>query len=148
MTKTVLVALAAGLLLAADKPAGDGASGELKKFTGTWHAVSIERDGKKVPKEEVDKVHLMVQGHKYTLKSGDHTIAAGAHKLDPSRSPKQIDAVRSDGEHKGQTMKGIYELTEDTFKVCFGEPGKGRPTEFSSKEGGGHRVIVMKRAKR
>ena len=55
--------------------------------------------------------------------------------------------MRTDGPHAGETLKGIYVLTGDTYKVCFGAPGKTRPTEFSTKAGGGQRLLVMKRAK-
>jgi uncharacterized protein (TIGR03067 family) len=146
MNTHVLVVLAAGLLLAADAPDRGGPAHELKKFTGTWRAVAIERDGRKAPPAEVEKVRLTVTGDHYTLTVGDQTIK-GTHKLDPSSSPKHIDAIRSEGEHKGQSIKGIYELDDNTFKVCFALPGQDRPTHFSTTDGGGHRLIIMKRQK-
>src|SRR5947209_4994846 len=90
MRTQVLAVLAAGLLLGADPPDRGGAAGEVKKFTGTWQAVSIERDGRKAPAAEVEKVRLTVRGDHYTLTVGDQTIQ-GTHKLDPSTSPKHID---------------------------------------------------------
>ena len=44
-------------------------------------------------------------------------------------------------------LLGIYELTDDSYKVCFGPPGGERPTEFASKPGSKVRLIVMKREK-
>jgi uncharacterized protein (TIGR03067 family) len=120
---------------------------ELAKFDGTWVGVSATQDGKEVPKAEAESMRLTVSGEKYTFKVGD-TEAEGTHKLDPTRSPKQIEAVRTKGPHAGEKMLGIYELTGDTYRVCFAAPGKTeRPTEFKSAAGSGHRLIVMKRQK-
>jgi len=135
--------LAFALLLAG---AGRGDEKDTKAFDGTWQAVSMVQDGKEVPKEDVEKVTLTVKGERYTLKTGGEPVE-GTHKLDPSKKPRTIDATRSTGPDKGKTMLGIYELTEDTFKVCFAPPGKDRPTEFASKAGSGNRLIVMKRVK-
>jgi uncharacterized protein (TIGR03067 family) len=74
-------------------------------------------------------------------------MVKGTHKLDPAKDPKQIDAVRTEGANAGETLKGIYTLDGDTYKVCFAAAGKDRPTAFSTTSGGGHRLIVMKREK-
>ena len=92
------------------------------------------------------KVTLVVKGNHYTYHMGKEVIQ-GTHKLDPSKTPKQIDAVRSNGPHAGEELKGIYTLEGDTYKACFGAPGKEHPTEFSSTSSGGHRLIVMHREK-
>lgn len=137
--------LTAGLAFAADAK-NDATKKDEAKFNGTWKAVSVEVDGKKLPKEAVDKTSLTVKGDDYTFHRGNEEIK-GKHKLDASKTPKTIDAVRSQGPDKGKPLLGIYELTDDTYKVCFAAPGGERPTEFSSKPGSKHRLIVMKRVK-
>jgi uncharacterized protein (TIGR03067 family) len=141
----IMGVFAAGLMVAADAK-DDPVKKELEKFNGVWKAVSIEHDGKEVPKEDLEKVSLTVKGDEYTFHRGDDVIK-GTHKLDPTKTPKTIDAVRTEGPDKDKPLLGIYELSDDMYKVCFAAPGKERPTEFSSKEGSGHRLIVMKRAK-
>ena len=94
----------------------------------------------------VKKVKLVVRGKHYTFHTGQQTIE-GTHRLDPSQDPKTIDAVRSKGPDRGKTLRGIYELNGDTYKVCFAEPDKERPEEFSTTEGSGHRLLVFKRAR-
>ena len=139
-----LAALAVGLTAAAQDQ-GDAKS-ELAKFTGTWQGVSVVQDGKAIPKSEAEAVRLVVMGEKYSLIEGGEMIE-GTHKLDPSKSPKEIDAVRTKGPHKGETLRGIYELTEDTFLVCFAAPGKDRPKELKAAGGPGLRVLAFKRQK-
>jgi uncharacterized protein (TIGR03067 family) len=142
--KTTLMVLL-GLVLTGHGYA-EAPTGELKKFTGTWQAVSVTADGKEATKHEAEKVLLTVKGEKYTLKTGADTIE-GTHKLDPSKKPKTIDAVRTAGPDKGQMLLGIYELSDDTFKICVAAAGKDRPTEFASKPGSGNRLMVFKRQK-
>jgi uncharacterized protein (TIGR03067 family) len=146
MTRIVAVAaLTFGLsAAAADDRAGKD---ELERFTGTWHEVSVVRDGKDVPKAEAEKVRLVVMGEKYTLTEGGETIE-GTHKLDPTKTPKHIDAVRTKGPNKGETLRGLYQLSEDSFVVCFAAPGKDRPTELKPEGGPGLRVLTFKREKK
>ena len=99
-----------------------------------------------MPKEQVEKTSLEVKGDHYTLRVGDREIK-GTHKLDTTKKPHQIDAVRSEGPNSGETIRGIYSIDGDTYKVCFAAAGKDRPTEFSTTQGDGHRLIVMKRKK-
>jgi uncharacterized protein (TIGR03067 family) len=135
----------AGLAFAADAK-DDATKKDEQMFNGSWKAVSAEYDGKEVPKGAVDKMTLTVKGDEFTLHRGDDVVK-GTNKIDASKTPKTIDSVRSEGQGKGDTSLGIYELTDDTYKVCFGPPGGERPTEFVSKPGSKVRLIVMKREK-
>jgi uncharacterized protein (TIGR03067 family) len=127
--------------------ADDKAKEELERFTGTWQGVSVVRDGKDVPKPEAEAVRLVVAGEKYTLTEGGEMIE-GTHTLDPTKKPKQIDAVRTKGPGKGEKMAGIYQLSEDAFVVCFATPGKDRPAEIKPEGGPGLRVLAFKREKK
>jgi uncharacterized protein (TIGR03067 family) len=137
-----VAALALGCVAAADDKKDPKA--ELERFTGTWKAVSYVRDGTALPAAEAEKVRLVVAGERYTL-TGDGEAVEGTHKLDPTKDPKWIDAVRTKGPHKGETMKGVYQLSEDSFLVSFAAPGKDRPAKLDGKGGPGLRVIGFKR---
>ena len=139
-----VVALAFGLAAVADEKQVTDPKAELERFTGTWKAVSYVRDGKELPAAEAEKVRLVVAGEKYELTDGGEAIE-GTHKLDPTKKPKEIDAVRTKGPHKGETLKGVYQLSEDSFLVSFAAPGKDRPAKLDSKGGPGLRVIGFKR---
>jgi uncharacterized protein (TIGR03067 family) len=141
-----LVAVLIVFSIAGSVPAGGdkAAKKELKKLEGTWVLVSGEKNGKELPEEILKNSKLVIAGNKHIVNIGDERFV-GTHELDPSEKPKTIDAV--DGPDKIKKMFGIYEVKGDQFKVCFAEPGKDRPTEFTGKEGSGCFIHVWKRTK-
>src|SRR5262245_46038983 len=139
--------LVAGILVAT-VGGGDDAKKEQKKLEGTWTAVSMEKDGEKIPDATVKELKLQV-----TLKEGNYTkmdgkvIDKGTGKADPTKKPRTTDIMPTEGPNKGKTIKAIYELDGDTLKVCYDLEGKGRPKAFETKADTGYVLIVYKRAK-
>jgi uncharacterized protein (TIGR03067 family) len=133
---TAMAVAVSGLALAED------AKKDLAKLEGTWEASSAIHDGKETDAEALKKLKLTVKDGNYTLDRGKDTLK-GTLKVDSSKTPRTIDAVRADG----SAIHGIYELSGDVFKVCFAGPKKDRPTEFTAKEGTGNQMTVWKRAK-
>ena len=67
--------------------------------------------------------------------------------LDPSKTPKAADwTITTEGELKGKTALGIYDVDKDTWKHCFGFDK--RPEKFESKEGSKVTNAVLKRVKK
>jgi uncharacterized protein (TIGR03067 family) len=141
----VVASLAAGGALqgGGGKDAGEAI---LKKIQGTWKFTSQEMDGKPLPSEEVAKHTITFTGNKWSVRQDGKVVQAGTHKFDPTKKPGQVDAAVTEGEDKGNTMLGIYELKGDTMKVCFDPMGKERPTAFSSKSG--RMTAVVERQKK
>jgi uncharacterized protein (TIGR03067 family) len=137
----------ATLLPAAADDKDDAAKKELEKFQGTWKFISMEQDGKQAPKSEETQT-ITFQGDKFAVKLGDKVIQAGTQKLDPGKKPKTVDASVTEGEGKGTTMLGIYELEGDTLKACFDPQGKKRPAEFKTTSGSGYFLVVVKRVEK
>jgi uncharacterized protein (TIGR03067 family) len=122
---------------------------ELRAFKGTWRLSSKEEDGKKFSEEEIKEVIGTSDGlGKFSVRRGDKLVGEGSIKLDPAKKPKTIDVTYTEGERKGKTALGIYEIESDTFRVCVARPGDERPAEFSAKAGSGRTLIVYKRAKK
>ena len=142
----MLAAVAVGIIATTASADDAAVKKELEKFTGSWQAVAVEHDGKQAPEEQVKTVKLTVRGDRYTLQMGEQVIE-GTHKLDPSKDPKQIDAIRSKGPDAGKTIRGIYILDALTFKVCFAPVEKDHPTAFATKEGDGQRLLIFKRVR-
>ena len=120
---------------------------ELKKFHGTWTFESVETGGKKEPAAQFKGMTVTFEGDKYAVKKGDEVIQACTLKLDPSKSPKTLDATVAEGLNKGAVIVGIYEISGDTLKVCFDPEGKKRPTEFKGASGS-ETLVVHKRVKK
>jgi len=136
----ILLECTVGLLLGAD------AKDDQKKLQGKWMVTSGVIDGNEIPKDQI-KGDVTYSGDKYTWTFGEADSGGGAFKIDPSKKPKAMDSVPSDGPVKGQTVEQIYEIDGDTLKVCFAMPGNKRPTEFKSAAGSGLWLFTYKRAK-
>lgn len=116
-----------------------------KQMAGAWRAVSQEKDGKKAPEEQLSKARAVIElDGKLLLQEGEKTIGQATLKIDPTKKPKQADLAYSEGELKGKTVLGIYEVEGDNLKLCYAL-GKDRPAEFTSKPGSGHVVLGYKR---
>lgn len=141
MTRYSASLLAVGLLLL---PATAAHAADKDKLQGYWKVEKAVRDGMEMPNEERDKLKLEFKGDKVIPHEGDRTEEAAEFVLDETKKPKAIDIKPPKGEEK--LVKGIYELTGDTLKICFARAGE-RPTEFSSAAGSKMMFIQLKRAK-
>ena len=77
---------------------------ELKKFQGTWTFESVEAGGKELPADLFKGMTVTFEGDKYSVKMGDKVVEAATQKLDPSKSPKTLDATVTDGPNKGNGL--------------------------------------------
>src|SRR5205823_12954590 len=125
----------------------DAAREELQKLDGTWVVESILRDPREPGPDEGKGIRCIIKGDKVVAKlPGEDKPAPGGLwiKVDPTKKPKAMD-LRPEGER--DTILAIYELTDDTLRVCWSPLGKARPAEFASKPGSGHSLIVLRREK-
>src|SRR5262249_37232968 len=110
----VVASLAAGGTLQGGGGKDAGAD-VLRKIQGTWQFVAQEMEGKPRPSEELAKQTITFAGDQWTVRRDGKVVQAGTHKFDPGEKPAQVDAVVTEGEDKGSTMLGIYELKGDTL---------------------------------
>jgi uncharacterized protein (TIGR03067 family) len=120
---------------------------ELKKFQGTWTVELVQAEGKEIPIDNFKGMTVTFERDKYTVRIGDMVIQKAIQKLDPSKSPKAMDGTVAEGPHKGTVILGIYEISDDTLKVCFDPEGKQRPTAFKTAAGSQTTLAVYKRVK-
>jgi uncharacterized protein (TIGR03067 family) len=135
--KRLLMVCSAVLLVVADYPAEDSpGKKELDKLQGTWSYVwHIDPNGEKMSDDQLQKMTITYTGDKWTVYEQDRELVSGTQRLDPSKTPHEIDSLLKSGEGKGTTMLGIYKFHEDTFQVCFDPQGKERPKDFTPKKG-------------
>jgi uncharacterized protein (TIGR03067 family) len=144
----VIAPVIAVLILIGAARAQDGVKKEMAQLEGHWSMVSGEANGLSMPKETVDSGKRVAKDGKTTITIGGQVYFKAKFSIDPTKKPKAIDYTMTEGPTKGKTHLGIYELDEDTVKFCFAAPGKGRPTEFTAKEGSQRTLSVWKRDKR
>jgi steroid delta-isomerase-like uncharacterized protein len=133
----------AGLLQSLGAP--ESPQDDLAKFQGTWVAIAFEKEGAKTPEAHLGAVRLVIEGdrYRYTEPGGGFE---GRYRLDPTKRPKEIDSIPTTGEHRGKVAPGIYEIDENTHRVCFALPGsEDRPTALVDSPGEGYRLYVMKK---
>ncbi|MCY2946500.1 MAG: TIGR03067 domain-containing protein [Planctomycetota bacterium] len=114
---------------------------------GSWKLTKGEADGKALTAEQLKGGKLVIKDDKYKLTMGEMEVIEGTEKLDPSKDPKTIDIVNSNGPDKGKTFLGIYNLKGDRFRVVFSQPGKPRPTKFKTEPDSGQWLHVWTRTK-
>lgn len=123
-------------------------SDEFQKLAGVWVCSSAANDGKPIPEEVVKTLRLTITKEGgYKTERGDQVLFDSTCKLDPAKTPKQIDMLGTEGENKGKSALGIYALDGDKLTICYTMPGKDRPKEFESKAGSAATMIVWKRGK-
>jgi uncharacterized protein (TIGR03067 family) len=142
-----------GALMAAEGSSKDDPSTvDSDRLRGTWLTVSLVNNGRtlvdeKSPPKEGPITKLAYEGNNWMIKVGDKTVASGKFTLDATKNPKQIDIMDESGKSNDKTKLGIYEITGNTYRYCLASAGKPRPTDFTSKEGSGNSLGVMKREK-
>jgi uncharacterized protein (TIGR03067 family) len=139
--------------MTAEGPSEDDPSkGDLDRLRGTWLTVSLVNNGKtladeKTPPREGPATKLAYEGNRWMIKVGDRTVASGILTIDATKRPKEIDILDESGTRNEKTKLGIYEVDGDTYRYCLAPAGKPRPKEFTSKDGSGDSLGVMKREK-
>jgi uncharacterized protein (TIGR03067 family) len=102
--------------------ADDNQEKGLKQLRGSWEVVKSE------PKFEPKR--LQFDGNKMTAVFADESKKETTIEVDSKAKPAQIDIIRD----KEKSL-GIYEVSDDTLRLCFSVNGDKRPTEFKANEG-------------
>ena len=130
----------------------DAVKTELAKLDGVWQIVGHQTDGEPRNEAHWRKVQFLFNGNELTFK-GDDILSKKVAKMilvvDPSTMPRVIDMKVIAGDFKGTTLEGIYEIKEDTLKICFrNDEAKNRPTEFRTKAGSNLVLFILQREKK
>jgi uncharacterized protein (TIGR03067 family) len=145
--KRMLLVLAVGLLVAADDTKKDEAVKKDKKLLeGKWTLVSSVIEGQKAEGDDARGEIVFTDG-KFEAKDAEGIVHKGSFEIDPTKSPKTLDSIPSEGDEAGQTHYGIYELKDDSLKLCIATGGGERPTDFMADGKNGRMLLVYKRAK-
>jgi uncharacterized protein (TIGR03067 family) len=135
-------------IIAADTAKEQAINKDHKLIEGIWRIVSLEINGNKGGDDDVKKLSVVngVDGT-WSLRSDGTDLTKGTSTIDPTQKVKTIDLTPTNGDDKGKVFQGIYELNENTRKLCIAPSGQARPTEFSSAPNSGHILVVFERDK-
>jgi uncharacterized protein (TIGR03067 family) len=139
-----------------DSSKGDANRDERKQLDGTWVVESIVRDPRERGSGEGKNLRINIKGEKVVVKapSDENPLGGLIIKLDPTKKPKSLDywpdetpfGKSSEDILQEPPVLGIYERNGDTLRVCWAPlENRKRPTEFASKVGSGHSLLVLKR---
>jgi len=144
---TILVLMATPVWADEEAPNSrdEEAQKDLSQLQGTWQLQSLENGNKETIK--VGKRTLFIGGELYVSRHGDRIVQTGLLRLMTNRTPRRIDVVIRKGQYEDNTMLGIYEIKNDTLKVCFDPEGESRPVSFKPQENSPQFVAVYKRVK-
>jgi len=143
MKRSVLLVLAAGLLLAADSPDGGLAKLEGRWLGGGWvfSGVLTFVVNLKEPSSTLD-----ITADSVTLRSRKDEIGRWSYTLDTTRTPKAIDLTTD----SGKRQLGIYEIRANPYggyhlSLRVAQPGGDRPKDFDPKPSEGSRLYEFAR---
>jgi uncharacterized protein (TIGR03067 family) len=136
------LAVLIGVLCAAVVAAQDQVAPELARLEGGWMVVAAEQRGK--PFDAIRGGGLVIEGRTFFLKTAAGNEFKGEIRIDPAKSPKQLDFVHATG---GVVWQAIYSVDEETFRLNYVEAGgrDPRPTLFATSSDSAGTVIVMNR---
>jgi uncharacterized protein (TIGR03067 family) len=135
------------LLIAADSKVENDAKGKKHEeaIAGEWKVATLAVDGNEI--EDAKGQKFTFKGSKLTREAPEGTQTY-TFKLDPSKKPAEVDFVPEEGDNKGKTLKGIYTLKNEEFRVYLTlSPDGKRPKDFDSKDGEQLVLVVLKRGK-
>jgi uncharacterized protein (TIGR03067 family) len=140
--------MGAATFATADDAKDEAIKKDRKQMEGTWRAIAVIVNGETFTEENAN-AETVVNGADGTWIVRDRGTerSKGTSTIDPTKNPKAMDITPSIGDDKGVTYLGIYELGENTRKVCFALSGGARPKDFSSTPGSRHILVTFERVK-
>ena len=118
---------------------------ELVRYAGTWRVVSIEANGETNTDDNRTILAENRPDGSWKLLVDGREIASGTNKLDPLAVPKEIDIEITAGDGSGTILRGIYDIDQNSRRLCFRGGNGWRPREFSAAAGSDSVLVVFER---
>jgi uncharacterized protein (TIGR03067 family) len=144
--------VAAVLLIAASAP-DDEAKKDLALMQGTWTVIDGQVDGQVLDPADKKKAKVIIKADRISISGVLDYPASTAVKLNPTKTPKEIDLLPQAAPLKGKVSLGIYAVEENSLKLCLNvyttdnDRGEQRPADFVARTGSSRVVLVLKKGK-
>jgi uncharacterized protein (TIGR03067 family) len=145
LTYLVLLSFPLGLPALQEKKASNDAD----LLQGSWLVTGITRRGKALDANEIADVKVVFADNKMRLLKGPgkQDERSFTFELHQAKKPKGIDLTALDGNFKGRSLPGIYELDGASLKLCLpNDEVKERPSDFAAPEGTPLILLTLKKS--
>ncbi|MHC4602330.1 MAG: TIGR03067 domain-containing protein [Planctomycetota bacterium] len=122
---------------------------DVGSVAGTWSPQWSTWEEIPTPTEELRYVTLTFADGRCEVGRGEKLIRRGTYTTDPTRSPKTIDVCFTESdvpELIGAPLRGIYEVSAEQLRICYGPPGGDRACSFSAEKGSGQYLAEYRRS--
>ena len=117
---------------------------EWELLQGTWNVIDLEIEGETMPASMFAEARIIVTESSFSAIAMG-AIFEGRLEIDAARVPKTMDMIFTAGQEKGRAALAIYEIEQDTWKLCLTISDAARPTQFATSAGSGHALETLKR---
>ena len=124
------------------------ASTDSARLQGAWVMLAGAANGYSLPETYVRNMRRVLTGNEVAVTVGDQLFFKATIALDPTKSPRTIDYHVTGGPTSGAVQLGIYAISGDTARFCFGAPDSARPNEFTTATGDGRTLSTWVRLER
>ena len=142
-----MIVWTAAVTLAADSE--EAIRADRAVLAGEWRVVSIEANGNTNADPAVARVTVVngVDGT-WSLLADGKPIAEGTSTIDPTTTPKTITLKGTRGSvenARGKQYHGIYEVSENSRRICFVPADKPIPAAFLGSSETGQILVTFER---
>jgi len=144
-----LTCLLAATLLAGDVPRDQVQRDDLDQLQGTWKVERVEMGGQAMPGGLFTEMRMQFEGNNLSIMLDKGLNQKSRFTLIEGTQPAGIDIEENQGTNK--LVKGIYQLDDDTLRICMEEGNGGtsaRPKNFDTKGGDRVVLIILKRVQK
>src|SRR5438046_7773272 len=82
-------------------------------LSGKWSCLSATVDGKPLAKETTDLLRLTLTQNRYKTEKGSEVLFDSTYTIDPTKNPRQMNMIGTEGDLAGKEAPGIYSLDGD-----------------------------------
>jgi len=105
---------------------------------------ALRLNGRTMPAAGFVGARIVIEGNRFTS-LGMGAAYGGTVKVNPTRKPKTLDLVFTEGHAAGTKHPGIYRLVGDRWTLCLATAGPRRPPTFASTAGSGFALETLER---
>ena len=119
-----------------------------ESIRGIWSPQWSIGDGEPTSAEDLHDITLTFANGRCEVCRGGTVIRLGTYTNDTTTSPPTLDVSFTDGdvpELINAPLRGIYEVSKNQLRICYGPPGGPRAQSFSSDKGTGQYLAEYRR---